>query len=522
MNLIKRLIVIALFFLLLAIIFFIWSINQKLEKIPKVTISFAGPEKTKTFLLEDYRISILNESDTELQNLSLKVILPENFYLYNPQNFSFNFDLKPNEQKFFDFSGAFLKGEGIFPIKVKLFSNKIDKDEVFQVNVIEEGVDLVYNFPPEIEPGNEFNFQITVKNNLDKILPLILKIPSVPGLSLFFNENQLNELNEKIDLQPGEKKIYNLSGSFEANTSLGRKEIKIFLIALKDKEPIFSRDFSIFINLIESPISISANLPPIVQNNQELNFNISLKNNSQKILDNSRLILELIPDYFVVNTIKLSSQGIAKLNESLLAEWSFERVPELVKILPNQQLSFSVKINLNLPKNYYNLEIPLKVVFENEKENLKKEEIFKLKVKGSVNVSRKIEWIGGEKSLKAQKSSLFKLTYEIFPEGEDLADFNLNFAFPYWVKATSTQGSIIANNFYFSQELIKNKQPLTIEIFLEVTPFLNQVGDNIIILQETNISGKLQFTDQKVNLVLPAIASDSKEIENFLPGRVSF
>lgn len=521
MDLLKKILIICLFLVLLSIVIFLWSINQKLEKIPKIKVSLSAPETTKTFILQDFRLTLLNESKIDLKNLNLKLILPDNFYLYQPKETSFNFDLKAGEQKFFDFTGAFLQGEGVFPFKVKILSNQLNQDETFQINLVEEGVNLVYNFPPEIEPGNEFNFSLALKNNLDNNLPLILKISSLPGFKITFNENEFTNFEEKVELKAGEKRIFNFTGVFDPQTKLGRKEFKIFLIALKDKEPLFSKDYSVFLNLIESPILITTNLPANISTD-ELRFEINLKNNSQKILNNSKVRLELIPDYFLPQTIKVSHQGLASLKDNLTVEWSYERTPELLKILPQNQISFSVQVKLNKPKNYFHLEIPVKIIFENEMANILKEQNFNVKVKGMAQISRKIEWVGGELPLKAQKTSFFKLIFNILPLGENLNNFVLSFNLPYWVKATSTLGQIIDRNFYFNQETIKAGESLKLEILLEVTPFLNQVGENIILVYDTKISGIFDFTQEKLEITFPNILSNSQEIENFVPERVTF
>lgn len=523
LNFLRKSLIFLVLFFFLAIILFYWSVNQKLEKVPELKVSLNGPQTVKTFKILDYRISLINHSNVTLKNLKINVFLPENFLELKEKKrlITFETDLKPAEQKFFDFSGVFTHGEGILPIKINAFNDQLNQDFTFDVNVKEEGIEGTIDFPKELERQKEFQFKVTLKNNLDEQEDILFKIFPTLGFKIFKNENIYDSFEEKLTLEPGQKIDLLFNGIFEKDSPEGQKEIKASIFFIKENQILFSKDFSIFVNLIESPIIISSDLPQKIKDGQ-LNFSINVKNNTSKILDSSTLELEIIPDYFAPQTIKVSHNGIATFQETIKVNWSYERTSDLLKFLPEKTLTFSVSIMTDLKKDYYNLEIPFKVFFENKKEGIKVENIFTTKVIGQVSIKKEIKFLQGESPLKAQKESLFELLINVKPTHEDIKNLNLTFSFPYWVKIIESPGSVVEGNFYFKEDFVKNNEELQIPIKISVRPFLNQVGENLLLIKDLSVSGEFDFSQERFNVKLGDIFSGDKDIKNFQAGVVSF
>jgi hypothetical protein len=523
MTIFRKIIPILIILFLVSIGTLYFSFKQKLEKIPELEISVTGPKEIKTFEIKNYRINILNKSKIILKNIKLNVFLPENATFLFPNNtkkLDFSFDLEPETLKSYDVSLVFSSGEGVFPLKIVAKNNQIESEYIYDINLIGEGIETNIEIPKTVEKEVEFPIKITIRNNLNEDKEIYFKINPILGLKFLDNEEEINEYKEKFIIKKNEKIEKEVFGIFKSEANYGIKNFNFEIYLTEDKEILYGKNINLALMLEKSKVLVDLNLPKFIEPNDELDLKLEIKNNSDKILKTSKVKIETAPEYFEISKIKVLNGGFAKLEETLNLYWDYEKSPELYKISPNQSVLLFFNLKTKIPQNYFNLQIPFKVIFKDELENIQYEKILNLKVKGELDIERKISLVSGPNSLKAQKTSTFLVKFKLIPKGEEISNFTLYFKTPYWSKIkNASEGEFSENSFYIKKDKIDKEE--NIEILIEVTPYINQVGENILILEKNNISFRQEFSQIDVNFNLPEIDSSYKSIENFIPGAVS-
>mgnify|MGYP000543984728 CR=1 FL=1 len=519
----KKIIYLIIIFFLVSLSTLYFSLKQKIERVPEIEINISGPKEIKTFEIANYRLNIINKSKLILKNVNLKIFLPQNATFISPKkekHLSFYLDLEPEVLKFYDFSLVFSYGEGIFPLKILAKNNEAEFEYIHEINLRGEGIETNIEIPKRVEKEVDFPIKVTLQNNLNSDQEIYFKITPLFGFVILKDENEFNEYEEKLFIKKGERIIRHFFGNFKKETNYGVKNLNFEFYLIKDKEISYGKNINLALELEESKVLIDLNVPKFISSETNLNLTLNLKNNSNKILKKPKIKIELDPDYFEISSIKVSNNGYAKFEETLNIYWDYEKNPELLNFNPNRNISLSFNLKTKIRKDYFNLQIPFRVIFKDELENINYEKIFITKVKGELAIERKISFIEGSPKLKAQQTSKFLVTINLKPFGEEISKFALYFKTPYWTKIkNASEGEFSENSFYLKKEKLSNEEK--IEIFLEVTPYINQVGENILIIEKTDISFYQNFSEIEANLSLPEISS-KENIENFIPGPVSF
>lgn len=350
-------IVIAVVLFLISLSFYLYTTKkQPPEETIGLKINLVGPNEVNSVETYTYKIQIENDSNKVLEAVTLKIAISEGaFFARNPQERDssiFLSRLDPYKSKEENIDLFFINAGNIKEsIRVIVNYKLLGKDYVFAkeniFNILVKNPPLKTQIftPLKVYSNQQFqiNFQITNLTN-EKLENVKARIETPFGFILSSSFPKSEELYwEYSSFEPKEVKNISIIGQIQDVKTSGIFAVKL---DFKIKDFNFSMPKEIAkINVLENPVAITLKATPANKSipiGSTLFYEISIKNNSQAILENGYLNV-IFSDIFDLNSVK--SDGYLS-KDSRLLYWNTRNKPELLALRPGDEVNFNIIVDL--------------------------------------------------------------------------------------------------------------------------------------------------------------------------------
>ncbi|HLN19164.1 MAG TPA: hypothetical protein VK255_03270 [Patescibacteria group bacterium] len=347
----------------------------------RVTVTINGPERADSGKLLTYEINYKNNNRTELKNVQLKVVYPEdfkpednpNFTSESPTSGSYNIGAIPGNKagkvvfngRIYSPKGALVYLKGQLSYNPGSYSTRYTSEKQLGINVFTSPITLEVAAPQSIASGDEINYQINYKNEGESELSDIrIKIDYPEGFSFTSSDPKSFEGNNIWyvgTIAPGKSGKLIVDGRLEGEKG-ANKNLKVYIGSTENGNFVSFNDGSADTKMVGSVIAITQTVGDSKEMNASagdlLRFMIDYKNTSETGLKN--LIVTDKIDSPVLDYASLEASGGHFDSESKTITWKASDHPGLKGLEPGQggKIDFTIKIKESIPvssandKNY--------------------------------------------------------------------------------------------------------------------------------------------------------------------------
>lgn len=531
----------------------------------KITLTIDGPKTITSGDSINYSITYLNETDVDLLDAELAVVLPKNLNdpkLNVTQNFSKNIKIGTIEKKSqgkIQVSGRLIGSEKsihytetILSYKPANVSSKFETNAKFSTTIKNIPIQFSINAPQQAYEGEQITYTFDMANNIDNSVNNIeIKWDLPDGFTVLDSDPTLDKDNiAKIALlKSKETKQIKITGTLSGNID----DIKIVKATLSQNENgnliVYGED--------QAPTKIAASYISITQTinesgnyiaspGEELHYRVNYKNNTDLGIGGLTVRAKLEEKLLDFKTLNANGGSFDATTGTIT--WKGTDAPKLIVLPPREQgeIEFSVTMKSKLPiNNFSDKNFTMKSAAEIESREvptqLKINKIFQSN-ETTVKISSKlfIQAIGyydeptaliknsGSVPPQVNQTTNYTIHWRIINLTNDLKNVKLTSSLPAntkWTNQTTTNNN--TNIFYNegTNEITWDIDNVpantgiispTVEGIFQValTPPPNQVGSSPDILNTTETFGVDTFTN--ANLIAKAdslnteIPSDGK------------
>lgn len=465
------------------LIIFLYTVYFRPMPVAGLKINLIGPNEVVPLENYNYKIAVENNSNKNLVDVTLKVILSEGIFLnqdYQDKEISLSLGKIESKNKTEQNLSLFFLNEGNFKETIRfVLTYKIEdktytfeKEENFSILVKNAPIQSLIFLPLKAYVNQEFQTSFKIVNLTNKTLENVRVKIDAPSNFLTVSTFPKNDSLywQFLKLEPKETKEISLIGQVQSIKSSGIFSVQTDFV-YNNKNFSLPKEIA-KINLLDNPVSININISPTAESipiGSNLLYEISLKNKSQTILDDASVKVKFIGP-FDLSSLK-SDGSFSQLDQTL--SWTSREKVELLHLKPNDEvkLRFSISLFKSYPilntetNNDKNFLAKVRVEFktptipaeieENFKEYIVYQEIEK-KISGRLELENKLLYgdvfFEGAGPLPLANEQPTTLSWHIIVKtiGEEFDNFTLNTNLPPGVNLTGrVAGDAVADNLRF-------------------------------------------------------------------------
>ncbi|MER3570053.1 MAG: hypothetical protein C4348_00335 [Patescibacteria group bacterium] len=356
----NALLYLSVFIFALSLIFLSFNLLLKREKPTNIKLSIFGPYEVNSLEESIYTLLIENNSNLNLENVSLSIILSDGGYFLenNEKEKTINIGkLKANTSTKINLGILFLnegnkeeKINAVLRYKIENKPYSFEDKKIFSILVKNPPIQISPDLPSKIYVFQPFQstFKIinlskenldnlNVKINLPNYFNLISSLPSGENLNWNFSNFYL-----------GDKKTITLIGYFQEETLSPYFDVEVNFSWKGKSFSLFKESYKI--NLLPSPVKITVTTNPLTESvniGSNIYYSIQIENKS-KINLKENLVKVTFNDLFDISSVKVDNGYFSSLENAVYFTSRYEE--KLLNLKPNEKVS--LRFNINLIKSY--------------------------------------------------------------------------------------------------------------------------------------------------------------------------
>ena len=419
-------------------------------------------------------------------------------------------------------------------MKITLEYRMEDSNAIFAKNIqhivemSRSPVGISVKLPEETESGQEIIIQVEYISNSDIVLDdIYFKVEYPSGFQFIEatpNPDQ-NGLWLVGDLAPQEKKVIEIKGLLEGQdlTDLGFRA----LVGSMDEKRVF-RPFSSsgesvllkrsFMNL---SFLVNGSDVEVISGNKNLNIIVPWKNNLPTEIRNAIITVKMLSEVIDLKTLSINNGFYRSSDNSIV--WDSASVSDLVSISSGQSGSVAFSIGLkdaypmqNINDKNFTIELSGEMagykLSDNGQQTLIKSNAEKqIRIESKAQMASRLSYFSGNLPPKVGQTTIYTVVWSISNFYNDISNVVVKSSLPpyvSWVGPVSSNEEIIYNS--SNRELmwqinridsgtgvLRSAKEISFQISLSPSP--NQVGQDLVMMQQTSLEGRDIFTDTIIN-----------------------
>lgn len=548
----------ALAVLVAGALFFMGSNSISAEN---VLISVSGPSLVEVGETVPIQISVLNKNNTTLRNARLQIRFPDDTRV--PDSLDDKLirveeplgDIGEGEREAYTIEASFFgsekdKKEVVVSIEYEIDGSTavFEKEQIYSVTISSAPVGIFIDAPEKISAGEETSLRLEIESNSEISLDNLILKASYPFGFSFKDSDPNPDFGEgiwELDLGPGEKKEIVIEGSIEAQDN----EERTFRFTLGRQDSTNAEEIKTTLFEALHPINVSkpslaldvtingTNEPEVsVGDRGRVGVDISWRNNSTVRIVDAGIEVSIEGNVLNKSSVRVDDGGFYRSGENII-RWSARDLPVLSEINPGEggsvsfefePLSFDGSDYPSSPTVSFSSRISGKTPSEEDVGGRVETNVERLvKIKSSLSlVSRTLHNSGpfendGSIPPEVEEPTTYTLSWTISNSINDLSEVKVEGILPEYI---SFLGEVSPSDADVSFDEDSGRVVWSVgdlssgvgvgrpsrEVFFKISfdPSVSQVGNTPVVLGESRVLGRDNFSDVFVSARADAVTTE--------------
>ena len=561
---ILKLIFSGLLFLIVFIIGLFWLGGKGSFDKDKIIIELSGSQKIESGEFLRYDFTVRNYNKISLEEVKLIIDYPKGSHLQNPEK------KEATEVIYLEHIPA--KGVENVTSYVKIFgpedskeiiktnlsfiparlNSKLEKNQDFTVDIISSPLKIIIDSPKIIALNKNIVYTVSFSNYSDNYFENArLKISYPEGFEITefspYHPDVSNHTWQFEKILPQEQKEFKITGKLTQHIDIINFSAALELKGADNKYQTYTQSYSAeslapaAININVQPTNLA--VPNVVYAGSTLGIIINFQNTTDSILRDIILTVEASGEIFKYGSIMPSNQGIYIENENKIL-WDSRHIPQLAILGPFEAgvASISLGIKNVIPlKDYSDKNLTLEVTAK-IRPNIVPPELSGIELENSAKTEVKLNSImkfsgailpqgnhplsdSGPRPPVMSQETTYLVAWQLLNYYNDLSSVSIESYLPrgiywedeWWPKNNNITFDPLTGKLLWQVNELKAgtgfTSPVKQVIFkISNTPSPSDVGEQLILLDESIAQGQDMFTNQSLKSALPQLKLKEKVI----------